>query len=592
MTQKQSDKKIKAWHSIILILSIIGLTTCVLVLLPQVRQMILAFLAEHVIHKETSINPIYNDLFFKFAIIGISFILFLNYCIFINSGKLLVEKVKQEIKDCLSEIDFRFLLKPSLILLGVYLLGILTIVRANFLYKDDVWRAAAGSRGWFNWSRYVSEFFSIFVHADTNLTEISPLPQLLAILFITAGSIILVYVLTRKITIIRLLASIPLGLSPYFLESLAFKFDSPYMALSVLASIFPFLFIARKKAFLFISVISLLIMCMTYQSSSGVYMLIVVILCFQYWNNKEKTNREILSFLGLSVFAFCFSMLFFRFFLMKPITSDDVYALTTIHPMPQIISGTLNNIKDYLMFINKDFGLIWKIGIIFVLLFFIIKSVSCSKQRKVLSFFVLLIVVVLSFILSYGLYSLLEKPSYRPCALLGFGVFLAIMCIYIVSNYKKIAVIPVIALNWCFFVFAFSYGNALADQARYAEFRIGIILHDLSVLYPNQNKEEMSIQFSNSIDLSPSVKNIAKKYPVIERIVPSRVSDYILDYFYFLNFFNFNNYNINNLDVINLNPDLNIEFINFSSLNLPVVLDSYYHTIQSDGNHVLIVLKH
>jgi hypothetical protein len=32
----------------------------------------------------------------------------------------------------------------------------------------------------------------------------------------------------------------------------------------------------------------------------------------------------------------------------------------------------------------------------------------------------------------------------------------------------------VIALNWCFAVFAFTYGNALADQKRYIDFRTEI----------------------------------------------------------------------------------------------------------------------
>ena len=578
MIQKQTYKKCNSIISILIIVFIV----CVAVLFPQVRQMIFGFLAEHVIHKETPINPIWNEIFFKFAITGIFFILFFIYCIFTGSGKLLVEKVKQEINDCIAEIDFRSLLKPSLILFGVYLLGILTIIRANFLYKDDVWRATEGLRVWINWSRYITEFFSIFVHADTNLTEISPLTQLLAIFLISVSSVLLVYILTRKITVIRLLASIPLGLFPYFLECLSYKFDSIYMALSVFVCIFPFLFIARKKAFLLVSIISLLIMCMTYQPSSGIYMLIVVILCFQYWNRKEKSNKEILSFLGLSAFAFCFAMLFFRFFLMKPVSSDDVYAFTTMHPISQIISGTLNNIINYAKIINNDLGVIWKIGIVLVLLFFITKAIHMTAQKKIFSFFASILFIVLSFILSYGVYSLLALPLFYPRALYGFGVFLAIMCIYIVSDYKKIAVISVLALNWCFLVFAFSYGNALADQKRYREFRIGLLLNDLNTLNLEQGEEKKLIQIDNFIEFTPLVKNIAKHYPVIEKLVSYKLNDFT-DYFYFLIYFNYDQFSIEYAMKHNI--------VDFNDLNLPVVLDSYYHTIQSDGNRVLIVLK-
>ena len=519
-----------------------------------------------------------------YAMGGICFILFFDYFTLTDSGRALVRGVKQEMKDCFSEIDFRSYLKPTLLLSGIYLLGILTIIRANFLYNDDIGRAVSGNRGWFTWSRYVMQILSCVIHPDIHLTDISPLLQLLAILVLSLSSVLLIYVIgNRKVTGARLLASIPLGLSPYFLECLSYKFDAPYMALSVLASIVPFLFIARKKAFFFCSVAALLVMCMIYQAASGIYLLIVVMLCFQDWNSKRKTNKEILSFLGIAGFSFCLALLFFKFLLMKPV---DGYVSNGMHPVSGIISGTLKNIIEYTMLVNSDLGIIWKTGIALVLFFFITKSVCGSAQEKLLSFFVSILVICLSFILSFGIYSLLAIPLFAPRAFLGFGVFLAIMCIYIVSDYKKRAIVAVLALNWCLFVFAFSYGNALADQKRYAEFRISILLQDLNALFPNWGEEEdMRFQLKNSIDYAPSVKNVAKHYPIIERLVPKQLgTDFFWNQIYWVEHFNYIQYERINIP--------GISSIDFSTLNLPVVLDSYYHTIQSDGNHVLVVLKH
>ena len=585
MAQNQSNRKNKISDIIIILLSVIGLIACIAVLFPQVRQMIME-IGEHIFHKKASTYQAWFKALLSYAMGGVCFILFFDYCTLTNSGKILVQKVKQEIKDCMSGIDFRSFVKPLLLMSGVYFLGILTIIRANFSYLDDLGRAIGGYRTWYNWSRYISEFSSILVHGDTRLTDISPLPQLLAILILAASSVLLVYVIgNKKITVIRLLASIPLGLSPYFLECLSFKFDAPYMALSIIASVVPFLFIARKKAFFVCSIVSMLVMCMTYQAASGIYPLIVAILCFQDWNSRKKSNKEILSFLGTAVVAFGFAMLFFRFFLMKP---ADYYATTATHPLSQLLPGTLNNIKTYAAIINNDLGFIWKIGIALVLFFFVTKSISASAQKKPVSFFASILVIGISFILSYGLYALLAAPSYLTRALIGFGGFLAILCIYTVSDYKKIAAVVVLALNWCLFVFAFSYGNALADQVRYAEFRTGILLHDLSGLYPNRKREDMTFQLKNSIGFSPVVKNIAKHYPVIERLVPKRVSDdYCLENLYYLEYFNFSDYG-------NANTEAHVgseNYIDFSTYNLPVVLDSYYHTIQSDGNRVLIILK-
>ena len=585
MTTNQLNKNNKLWNNIIIIFSILGIIPCIALLFPQVRTLIMD-LASQIVQKEASAFQEWISVLLSYAMGGICFILFFDYCTLTKSGRAFIQNIKREIRDCLSEIDFKVFVKPVLLMSGIYLLGILTIIRANFLYWDDLRRAVTGTRIWYDYSRYVSEFGSIFIHGDTNITDISPLPQLIAVFILAICSVLLVYIINnKKITVIGLLASLALGLSPFFLECLSYKFDAPYMALSIFVSIFPFLFIARTKAFLFISFISLLFMCMTYQPASGIYMLIAVILCFQYWNNREKTNKEILSFLGISISAFCLSMLCFRFFLMRP---ADTYISTNMHSMNSIISGTLINIKNYAITINQDLSIIWKIIIAIVLFFFIIKSLFESVQRKILSFFIVITVIVFSFILSYGVYSLLEKPLFVPRALLGFGVFLAILCISTV-NYKKTATVVVLALNWCLFVFAFSYGNALADQARYAEFRISILLHDLSNLFPNVDREGLPIQLKHSIDYAPTIKNISKHYPVIEKLVPKRLSeDSSWDYYYFLECFNYSNSKMaNRIYRVSFN-----EYIDFNTLNFPIVLDSYYHTIKSDGEHILVELKH
>ena len=583
MTQIQSNRKNKIRNSLILLLSILGIITCIALFFPQTRLLIMD-LVEKIIHRKISNYQLWFDYFKTLAIGGIFFIVLFDYFILTNSGRMLVNNVKQEIADCLTEIDFRSLRKPILLMLGVYFLGILTIIRANFFYHDDISHALNGYIDWHTWSRYVTVLSAIFIYGDINLTDISPVPQLLAILFLSCSSVLLVFILGKgKITTVRLLASIPLGLSPFFLQCLSYKFDAYYMALSMLVSIVPFLFITRRKAFLFISIVSLLVMCMTYQVSSGIYPVIVIILCFQDWNSRKKTDKEILSFLGMAAVAYCFSILIFRFFIMKSFESDGFYTSTKIHSITHFIPNVLDNIKEYTMTVNQDLGIIWKIGIVFITVFFIIKSVCLSSRKKILSFIISILVIGLSFILSYGLYLLLAKPLYAPRHLFGFGVFLAILCVFIVSDYKKSATIVVLALNWCFFVFAFSYGNALADQARYAEFRIGILLNDLSVLFPEQNKEDMLLQFQNSIDYTPTIMNISKHYPIIEELVPKRFgnSGSYFDFSYFLDNFN---YNRMKLDLMPL--------IDYNTMDLPVVLDSYYHTIKSDGEYILVELKH
>ena len=529
--------------------------------------------------------------FLSYAAGGIFMIISLNFCFFTSTGKLFVRQIKKEIRDCLKEINWRSFTQPFLLMSGVYLLGILTIIRANFLYLDDIPRTIEGNRGWYGWSRYVAEIFSVFMHADSHLTDISPLPQLLAILFLAIGSVILVYVLTnKKITIIALIASIPIGLSPYMLECLSYKYDAPYMALSVLAGIIPFLFLARKRAFVFCSVISLLIMCMTYQAASGIYLMITLFLCFNDWNGKRKTNREVFLFLGQATLSFCITMLIFRLFLMKP---TDTYVSTSILPVQQMISGTLTNLQTYIITVNFDFGFIWKVIIGIIFFFFITKSFRSSQQNKMISLLVTVLFLCLLLLLSYGVYSVLARPLFQPRALYGIGIFLAIISIYIVSNFNKLAKIAALALSWSFFVFAFSYGNAWADQMRYANFRIGILLHDLSVLFPDKDKDEneITIQLKNGIGYTPFVKNTAKHNPIIYKLgFQMMQEDDIFFTQYSLEYFNFFPRGTVNRERI-LKSGERLPYIDFNTLNLPVVLKTYYHTIKSDGKRVLVELN-
>jgi len=577
------------------VILIIGFIACISVLFPQVRQIIIG-LGERMIHRKIPFQEKWTQKLLFYAIGGIFLIILYYYCSFISSGKMLVCKVQNEIRESLAEIDWRSFIKSVLIMSGVYLLGSISLIRANFFYLDDIMRTEYGYRRWYKMNRYVSEFFSILIHGDSHLTDISPLPQIVAILFLAISSVLLVYVLNnRKITTIGLLASVPVGLSPYMLQCLSYKFDSPYMALSVLMSFVPFLFYTRKKAFVFCSIICLLIMCMTYQASSGIYILVTLVLCFNDWNRKKKTNREVFFFLGNAIISFSIAMIFFRFFLMKPYDPPLGYASTSMLQFSQLFSGILANVQNYINLINSDFGFIWKalIGIIFC--FYIVKSFWTSAQNKIIIFFVAIVFLCLLSFLSYGVYIVLKQPLFEPRAMYGFGVLLAILSVCIVYEFNKIAKIFALALSWSFFVFAFSYGNALADQKRYADFRITILLHDLSALYPDKDIDEnrITLQLKNTIGFTASIKNIAKHNPVINKLVPQimRECDAGVETFipvYYLQYFNYGRDNTNNFIWA---VQMGEPYVDFNALDLPVVLKTYYHTVRSDGKRVLVELN-
>ncbi|VEI48582.1 Uncharacterised protein [Actinobacillus equuli] len=142
---------------------------------------------------------------------------------------------------------------------------------ADIYYIDDLGRSIVGSRGWDNFSRFSSNFLSSILNMSVRLTDISPLTQIISIIILSISSLILVVIFSKKSSYFTLLGSTFLGLSPFYLENMSYKFDSPYMTLAILASLLPFLFIRNSIIFIIVGICSLLLMYTTYQAANAIF---------------------------------------------------------------------------------------------------------------------------------------------------------------------------------------------------------------------------------------------------------------------------------------------------------------------------------
>ncbi len=236
--------------------------------------------------------------------------------------------------------EYRHLIQAFFLLAFLYVLGISAILRADFNYIDDLGRVAQGYKDWDGFSRYLSNFLSTFLHTDQYLTDISPLPQLVSAFLLSAAGMVILSVLgsQKNISPWEIIALIPLGLSPYFLECISYKYDSPYMALSILASVFPLLFY-KRGALIYgsISILGILTVCTTYQPAAGIYPMLVILVSLQFWN-RNANLQKILKFISISAASYLIGMIAFRFLLMRPV---DNYVSGSLPPLPKLIPQTL-----------------------------------------------------------------------------------------------------------------------------------------------------------------------------------------------------------------------------------------------------------
>jgi hypothetical protein len=490
----------------------------------------------------------------------------------------IIEKIKATFSTNRLELneDKKKNIAEILFLFVIYFLAILSIIRANFNYADDLRRTIDGAWGLDSiYSRHISKYLSYLIHADSHLTDISPLPQLVACLILAIAGFILVKTICNKTSKFLLIASLPIGLSPYFLECFSYKFDAPYMALSILASVFPFLFMQRKWwLFSLVCIASMLVMTMTYQAASGIFIMLTVYFFFTNLLYKQTTIKDNFIFLIISLVSYCIAILVFRQFFMQQV--DGGYVSTYVASSENMITVFLRNVKRYFTMVYFGFNRIWKILSLTVIIIFYIKTIVLSKINKIYSFFLATLFLGFLLLSIFGLYLFLQAPLFLPRAMYAVGVFIAILCIDIGFSLKKIFSAPSMVLIWCFFVFNFAYGNALAAQNSYNTFRTEMLLHDLASLLPEKTDQFYQIKIINNEGYSPVVENAAVNNPMIKGLVLRNLGGgWVWGYVYLSRYHKFK---------LRMNESIIDE-------DMPVIFDSYYHTIKHSENQIMVVLK-
>lgn len=511
------------------------------------------------------------------CVVSIPFMAYISECIYRNLNAKYAKKIEmwsRHFENC-------SLSRACIILFIIYFAALFPLIRANFNYIDDNGRVFSGYASWDNFSRYLSNFLSSFIHCGNYLSDISPLPQMIAMFILVLTSVVAIRIFKGNghgISLWDLISVIPLGLSPYFLENISYKFDSPYMALSVLASVIPLLFCAKKRSVYIGTVFfSMLVVCMTYQAASGIFPLAVILLAFQKWCKKEKRIQEILTFILDSAIGYIAAFGIFSLFIMR---SVDTYVSNEIAS----ISTVFSNYQTYLSLIKADFHKIWSFLILALVVWYIVMSVYNSKQSKVITFILSVLVTIFSALLSLGIYPALAKPLTAPRAMYGVGAFIAFMGVGNIAEKDKRLPLRVITIMiaWAFITFAAAYGNALAAQQEYEDFRREEVLSDLTDLEEfYSNNEIKNVQINGSVGYAPAIRMTVGKYGMLQRLVPIQFQQRWT--WGLLKFSDY--YGLNGAIICDVNQSIE-DYSDWTILQ-----ESFYHTIYYRDGYFIINLK-
>ena len=496
-------------------------------------------------------------------------------------------EIKQKAASFLREN--KFLVKPFLVMTMLYLAGISAIILAGVHYADDVARTNYGYSGWVGFSRYFSTLMAFGLHADGYLTNIYPLPQILAVVILAVASVLLTCVVSGKDVFRKkwtkwiwyLIAVLPLGLSPYMLECLAYQYDAPYMAISVLFAVLPLVFRKKSKWLYGLAIfVGVIIICTSYQAAVGIIPMLVVLVAVKNWNSGEKGKKwGNVKFVVYSAIIYLLSLAFFQVVLMKP---RDAYVSNSLPEIQNLIPDFLNHLGAYFGLVFSDFKVWWLVLIGLICVGFVVLFVMRSKKNKVLASGAGLITLAFIFVMAFAFYAVLDKPLYATRAMYPLGASLALAGVYVVSGKERlvgIVKVPIFVLTWCFLVFAMTFGNALREQNDYRNTMENMVISDLNSLPIMQDDTVKHIQVSGNLGFSPVILHMPQNYKILDRLLMPSFSQYVPWMAAKIT---------TRSGMANLVYD---ESIDLTEKDLPVLKETVFYDILGDKENILVVFK-
>lgn len=462
--------------------------------------------------------------------------------------------------------DFVNLNKQKIFIIFVlYCVSACSIGVVNYPYIDDIARRIEGVGNFAaHYSRYLSEFASYIVQGSHHLTDTGLTTFVVSAIILTLTSVVVLYVMFdgEQISWVSTMGSVFIGINPWFLEPISFRFDAPYICLSVFVSVIPFLFFYSKKRYYFLlSIVGIFLMCNSYQGSSGIYIIMLLTLIYRDFLKGVEIS-ELLKKLLISALAYVISM---GVYLLETKLNPELALrgdTTSIAPLKAMPAAVFNNLRVYFITLKSQSTNAWLyLAIVLFIMFFVYMTYS-SKINKLISSIFGIIYIALGSILSFGVYMFFSTPlaDDRPRYEYGFAYFIAIIMI-LLGSYSSNKVIDyvkglvVVLLVYYSVSFAFIYASALDNQKEAFEDSAVMLAEDLNDYVTADNQ---TVYISSMFKDSPAYLNTLKTYPILDDLIPSNASLYWPNLLWFNTLTNLNvnlvgfDFNTINMDTLEL----------------------------------------
>lgn len=462
----------------------------------------------------------------------------------------------------------------------------LTIGSKDYAYIDDVYRQSTGTTDFAaSYSRWGSELFSWIFQGSRHLTDLGNMSFFISGVVMTLASICLVYViLGDQFSYFAVIAASILGINPWALQMMSFRFDSPYMALSVLFSIVPFLFWSQKRSLFFgASLVGVFLMCNTYQPASGIYLGVYFTLVFHTIVFARGSWKKVMVNTLLAASAYSIALIgFFIESSLNPEIANRGNTVTVASPS-EWLTIIPNNIQNYFHMVFDYSARSWQVLVIATIFILLLMVVRYARIAKLFAVGLMGVYLGLLFVFSYGVLLIFKDPLtlIMPRYNIGISIFLAGTFI-LVSHYvmqervwRGLIVIPM-ALIFYLTSFSMTYATMLTYQKASFDEQSQRLINDLALAVPDHPVE---VYISNMFKNSALLESACITYPVLEQLVPPN-SD--------VSIFNRMMVERSSQMEITLVP---FDFTNFDTATTTQVVSNYYWDIYVDADRVYVSMK-
>ncbi|ELV07695.1 Hypothetical protein F387_01499 [Wohlfahrtiimonas chitiniclastica SH04] len=415
------------------------------------------------------------------------------------------------------------------VILIIATMYIFPLLLANVYYTDDMARIISGGQ-WDHDGRFIASYLSrILSFNQIGITSLFPYSIIISSIVVTISGLILVNTLktnNEDYKIISYLPALFLLISPFYLENLAYRFDSMYMSLSILFSVLPFLFLGKKKFFI-ISVASLFLVLGLYQSTIMLYIAAMLCIQTQHVANDQKIQWKLFIYSCIALIS--------AVFLYKLALKGLSFDVGRSKLLP-ITFASLDIIKNRIYSYYGVFKtLFWETKYILAILPILLLTVigvflSLNKTnffKKIALYIVCIIGIALSILLPN---IIIETMWLTARTFIVFPIVLFFCTIFVNFYLKNIknklihyTVYGAYIIILCYsFMLSSVFGTILKNNEDYHNYLAAQITP--IILESSTSQSNISLTISGSGPLAPKSQFLYDKYPIMNMLAPNYLS--------------------------------------------------------------------